>query len=99
MPDQLTPAVFEPHVGTDFSIDVSDGVVTSATLDSVQRHPPRSHGDRTEPFSLVFLGASGTPLPQTIYTMTHPALGNLAIFLVPIGPDDNGRQRYEAVFN
>jgi hypothetical protein len=45
------------------------------------------------PFSLVFQGGPTPPLPQRIHRVEHPALGALAIFLVPIGPD-----RYEAVF-
>jgi hypothetical protein len=98
MPDLLTPDTFEPHIGTDFSIEVGDGVVTTV-LDSVQRHGQRSHGNRTEPFALVFLGPSGSPLPQATYSLAHSELGELAIFLVPIGPDDTGRHRYEAVFN
>ena len=99
MPDQLTPATFEPHVGTSFSVQVGDGVEIQMVLDSVQRQAPRSHGDRTEPFSLLFSGPPSAPLPQTTYTLKHPELGALAIFLVPIGPDETGRQRYEAVFN
>ena len=99
MPDQLTPATFEPHVGTDFSIEVGGGVEIQMVLDSVRRQAPRSHGDRTEPFSLLFSGPTGAPLPQATHTLKHPELGALAIFLVPIGPDETGRQRYEAVFN
>ena len=93
----LTPATFEPHIGSEFSIagDVDRRVV----LDRVNRLASRSHGDRTEPFSMVFLGPSGDPLPQATYTVEHPDLGDIAIFLVPIGPDRAGRQQYEAVFN
>ena len=54
-------------------------------LDTVQRQAPRSHGDRTELFSLLFSGPPGTPLPQATYSVAHPELGALAIFLVPIG--------------
>ena len=99
MPDQLTPATFEPHVGSTFSVQLENGVEVQTVLDTVQRQAPRSHGDRTEPFSLLFSGPPGTPLPQATYTVAHPELGVMAIFLVPIGPDETGRQRYEAVFN
>jgi hypothetical protein len=95
----LTPATFEPHVGTEFAIDVGSGTVIQMLLDSVQRQPPRSHGDRTEPFSLTFVGPRDNPLPQATYSLEHSELGLLDIFLVPIGPDANGQPRYEAVFN
>jgi hypothetical protein len=94
----LTPATFEPHIGSEFSIaSVADRVVV--VLAAVNRLAPRSHGDRTEPFSIVFLGPSGDALPQATYTLQHPDLGDLAMFLVPIGPDRAGQQQYEAVFN
>jgi len=38
-------------------------------------------------------------LPQATYTLEHTELGELDIFLVPVGPDGGGRQQYEAVFN
>jgi hypothetical protein len=99
MSDLLTPATFEPHVGSGFAIELDDGMVIETRLDSVQRQSPRSHGDRTEPFSLVFVGPRESPLPQATYSLGHAELGRLDIFLVPIGPDPSGQPRYEAVFN
>jgi uncharacterized protein DUF6916 len=99
MSASLTPATFEPHIGTQFSIESGDGEVVPTVLDSVERHPSRSHGERTEPFSLIFLGSDRQPLPQATYPIEHTDLGRLDIFIVPIGPDAHGRQRYEAVFN
>jgi hypothetical protein len=52
----------------------------------------REPGGRA-PFSLVFQGGPGQPLPQAIYRVEHEALGAIEIFLVPIAAD-----RYEAVF-
>jgi len=94
----LTAATFEPQVGTAFVIELSgDEVLT--VLESVVRQPTRSHGDRTEPFSLMFIGPAGAPLVQATYTLRHADLGTVEIFLVPIGPNGHGRQQYEAVFN
>ena len=95
----LTPATFEQHVGTEFAIDLGGGTVIQTLLDSVHRQATRSHGDRTEPFSLTFVGPRDTPLPQATYSLEHSDLGSLDIFLVPIGPDASGKPRYEAVFN
>lgn len=99
VPEILTPLTFEPHVGSVFSITVGVGSTVSAELDKVVRHEPRSHGDRTQPFSLLFVGQQGQPLPQATYSMKHATLGQIDIFLVPIGPLQDGRQQYEAVFN
>jgi hypothetical protein len=53
---------------------------------------------RREPFALTFRAPRGTSWPQRIYRIAHPDLGAFEIFLVPIGPDDQG-PRYEAIFN
>jgi hypothetical protein len=57
-----------------------------------------SDQSRRRSFSLIFHEVASTYLPQRIYTIAHPALGRLDLFLVPIGPDQNG-MRYQAVFN
>ena len=48
-------------------------------------------------FSLLFTGPSGRPLPQAIYPVTHPALGTMEIFVVPVGPVAGGNG-YQAIF-
>jgi hypothetical protein len=35
---------------------------------------------------------------QQIYQVEHPTLGSFELFLVPVGPDEQG-MCYEAVFN
>lgn len=102
MPETLTPSNFAPHVGTAFTVVFTDGSL-ELTLGAVEGHGTRSPRPelpdlRTEPFSLVFLGPLSPILPQRTWDLAHPALGSVAIFLVPIGPRD-GRMRYEAVFN
>ena len=54
-------------------------------------------------FTLLFGGSLFGPnqrhyLPQHIYPLEHPTLGQLNIFLVPLGPQA-GEMRYQAVFN
>jgi hypothetical protein len=97
-----TPATFTPYVGTVFSITFTDGTL-EMTLGAVESHGSRAPRPdvpdlRTEPFSLVFLGPLRPVLPQRTWDLAHPALGSLGVFLVPLGPE-NGRMRYEAVFN
>ncbi len=53
---------------------------------------------RQEIFSLLFHGPAGFFLPQGIYRLKHGDLGELDLFLVPVGQDQQGFQ-YEAVFN
>ena len=54
-------------------------------------------GDR-DAFSIVFRGDSNLNLPQQIYRISHEQMGSMDIFIVPIGPDEEG-MCYEAVFS
>jgi len=54
------------------------------------------HGTRS--FSLIFHGPSDQSLDQGIHSLRHEDLGDLEVFLVPIGDRDGVRQ-YEAVFS
>jgi hypothetical protein len=98
MLDALTAASFEPHAGSEFALRDGDAHVT-LRLAEVTRFPVQSGAPRAEPFSLVFHCEPGVNLPQQIYTLEHPALGRLDLFIVPIGPAASGEMRYEAVFN
>jgi hypothetical protein len=48
-------------------------------------------------FSLLLVSATGPFLPQAIYPLTHPELGVMELFLVPMGPMRGGNA-YEVVF-
>ena len=50
------------------------------------------------PFSILFRGAREVMFPQMIYRIEHARMGALDLFIVPIGPDEQG-MIYEAVFN
>jgi hypothetical protein len=50
------------------------------------------------PFSLIFLAAEPSVLPQRLYRLEHERLGAVTIFLVPIAKDAEG-VRYQATFN
>jgi len=51
-----------------------------------------------EHFSLVFRGPAEPLLAQHLWPLEQETLGRFEVFLVPIGPDAEGRHRYEAVF-
>lgn len=54
-------------------------------------------GRQRHQFSLVFRGGPAAPLPQATYRLAHADLGDLELFLVPLGPDAVA-MRYEAAF-
>lgn len=97
--DLLGKDDFDAHVGEQFQLVLSND--EALALELVSTHPLSSdtvENSERAPFSLVFR-SPGEPrhAPQQIYTVRHPELGPLEIFLVPIGPDEQG-MRYEAVF-
>lgn len=107
-----TAETFEPSVGTAFSVTVpvffqETGEVEERTLALTLAEVRRSRGDTgrrmtTEtsrsPFALTFVGPADVALAQHIYGLQHPEMGQLGIFLVPVGIDATGRL-YEAVFS
>jgi len=99
MLDSLTADTFLAHSGTEFEVrDLGDEpvVLVLAEVRSLGHQP---QAPRVDPFALEFVGPSKPVLEQRIHGLGHPALGELEIFLVPIGVDPDGGVRYEAVFN
>jgi hypothetical protein len=91
---ELTPGDFEPHSGQGFQLAAASGGL-ELTLVEVKRL-----GTALRPggaFSLLFVAPAGPFLPQDTYRLTHPKLGTLDVFLVPIGPTQGGNG-YQAVF-
>jgi hypothetical protein len=100
MLDKLNCSVFEEQLDTTFHIDSGEGdtvdmVLIEATSLKAGKAPT---APRRDPFSIVLRAPKGTALAQKIYEITHDRIGEFALFLVPIGPDDKG-MLYEAVFN
>ena len=87
-------SAFAGCVGNTFRIRASEDRAETVTLIEVQELG--SSGPR-EQFSVIFRGGQGDHLPQRIYPMEHEGLGRMDLFLVPIGPDDEG-MLYQAVF-
>jgi hypothetical protein len=85
---------FARHRDATFELRISDGVVP---LKLVGVDPAGASGRAGGAFSLLFAAPKGSWLPQAIYPVSHPSLGNMEIFLVPIGAlaDGNG---YQAIF-
>jgi hypothetical protein len=92
----LTDQNFAALTGQTFTATATGGDVplVLAEVKAAGETPP---GYSRKPFSLFFRG-DGPPLEQQIYTLRNAALGEVDIFLVPIGQDADG-VIYEAVFN
>jgi hypothetical protein len=85
---------WEPLVGSVLVVQPPAGDPVSVELLSATRV-----GGRGECFSLVFHTSDRPPLEQNTYRVEHPALGEFALFLVPIDPGEHGGQQLEAVIN
>jgi len=94
---------FHPYASTTFTVRLDDGGSIELDLVEVESiklvDENRDASLRAEPFRLTFRGGPvDSYLPQQIHTLSHADLGELSIFLVPLGPDSEG-MRYEAIFN
>jgi hypothetical protein len=58
-----------------------------------------SEDGRNEKFSLLFMGGEITPLLSGIYDFEHESIGRFQMFISPVGQNETGSCRYEAVFN
>ena len=103
MIETLTLDDFAAHLEEPFAIDLGTDfpgleplVLTLIKAEPIETNQDR--GKRRAPFSVVFRGPVEPELTQRIYPLDNETLGRLEIFLVPIGPDDEG-MRYQAVFN
>jgi hypothetical protein len=98
MLESLTAATFQAQLGTSCRLHTGPSLPPRALLISeVAEAPSRATGYRI-PFTVLFLGGTEPPLPQGTYLIEHPVLGRIELFVVPIGPNGSGHQRYEAVF-
>ena len=102
MLESMEVTTFSERVGELFRVAIDDATTLTTRLIEVTPAPgvegDATRAGRRTPFSLVFRSPPGSPLPQRIYRLQHDGLGALDLFLVPIGPDDEG-MRYEAVFS
>ena len=90
--DLLRLNVFTGLVGSTFEVV---GEAVCLALVGITEHVKT---ERNEAFSLFFEGPTAPMFPQGIRKLKHEALGELELFLVPVGRNANGYQ-YEAVFN
>ena len=98
----LTYADFATHVGEQFVV-MPNGeaaglpMLLAEATENTELGGRGPEGQERLQFSLVFRGPVEPALPQGTFRVSHEELGDLELFLVPIGRDDGG-VRYEAAF-
>jgi hypothetical protein len=99
MSARLTAEDFRQHVGTKFGVRVQTPRPFELELSEVKEYVPQSNEqDGMERFSLFFYGPGDILLKQGTFTLEHPTMGEVLLFIVPVGQDPQGF-RYEVVFN
>jgi hypothetical protein len=89
-------ADFAACVNQDFEIATTGAPLVLQLFEARPREAPP--GATRDPFTLTFRGAPELRLPQGIYRMNNPQVGEVEIFLVQIAADQT-RSTFEAVFN
>lgn len=96
--EQLNEEIFAQYLNTKFQIRLDDKSVELELVKVIGDKSGMEKLDGVERFSLYFLGPGDIYLGQQVYKMEHEALGDLEIFIVPVGRR-NERYEYEAVFS
>lgn len=100
----VTVETFTPLVGTVFVLPVGtfagydQAIELTLTAAKPGKIYPGQPADRRLPFVLNFHSAPHLLLEQGTYPLTHPTLGLLEIFIVPLGQTTT-ETLYEAIFN
>jgi hypothetical protein len=99
MSEFQTEEEFKQHLNTPFRVQVNAPKPIDLTLVGVESRPSDANEEQgMERFSVFFLGSPEFLLPQSLYRLVHPEMGEFDIFLVAIAHEPQG-YRYEAVYN
>lgn len=97
----LTFSEFSSVLGSPFQL-VEDDPARQLQLELLEAKTigdrPAESESRSQAFSLLFKGPGDVMLTQQTCHLKHSKLGELSIFLVPVGYQEDG-VRYEAIFN
>lgn len=102
MLETFTVEMFAPHVGDKFQFfyntsDALDLELISAKELGTESAKEWNKVSGRAPFTLIFLGPSDRVLSQGICRVKHDGMDPFEIFVVPIGPNQEGMQ-YEVIF-
>lgn len=88
-------SAFQKVAGTKFEVILAPGNVQLVLSKVIDHGSTPAH----EQFSLILLGPGDKFLPQQIYSFRHEAMGELELFLVPVGQENDKSYQYEIIFN
>lgn len=102
MPAPTFPSIkdFAPLSGAGFNARAKSGdpvPVRLIEVNSLGFHTPVERGGR-ESFSLIFHAPTERRWEQGSYAFSHPQLGEIVIFVVPLGVAE-GHMQLQAIFN
>lgn len=97
--DVVSHEDFQPCLNDMFTVKVEDDIGPELELIQVKPFGEIDQDSKVrQPFSLLFRGSMEPVLPQKIYQLENSKLGEISLFLVPIGPDEEG-MLYDSNFN
>ena len=104
MLESLASRDFERYVNQTFTLSTEQESFEAELVEVDEKPRPRGGRERdgegnARAFSLTFAAPADTRAGQQSFAVSHPELGTLTVFLVPHGPDADGRMTYLAVFN
>jgi hypothetical protein len=94
--DKVRCEQFTACLNQDFEVVFSDGTLP-LKLTEARPLGVRPESIR-EPFALTFVAGQPLRVPQGVYKLRNPALGEMEIFLVQLAADQSS-STFEAVFN
>lgn len=95
---KITADDFKSHLNKNIDVYFNPGQPVALEVIEVELTKNYSVLER-ESFSIVFrMNGENGFYPQGTYSVAHPELGQIDIFLVPLGPDANG-MRYQTIFS
>jgi hypothetical protein len=95
MLEKINPTMLAEYVGASFEVVDDPARTFTLTLSGVVEHVKT---EQEETFSLFFHGPPDPFMPQAIHKLKNERMGEVSLFLVPVGQDREGF-RYESVFN
>mgnify|MGYP006966916121 CR=1 FL=1 len=103
--DVLNKEQFEAHLGSVFHVERPQAGAIGLKLEEITDQSRFAALDPTgkpighqNPFSLVFTGPKEPLLPQSLYALCHPEMGELTLFLKPFHQTPEAVY-YEVVIN
>ncbi len=91
----LHKADFDPHLNSAFEIHTDTLGIVEAELFELTEKKYEGH----ESFSLIFKAPKEKVFNQKLYKLTHPEMGEISLFLVPITYGKGDGMYYQSVFN